>query len=102
MKAAAQAIDVARAAKDAVKRINEALESATKRLNELKADTEAINTPRVQAAATQIQVAIDRSTITARQLRQIAFGALALPPQATVELESPEIDALAFGMEDKS
>ena len=100
MKATALAIDVAKSAKEAMERINAALEVARKRLVELSQDKEAIQTPRVQDAVTKISAALKGAEMTALAIRRVALGALSLPPQAQVELTNDEIVALTFGLDE--
>ncbi len=99
MKATALSIEIAKSAKDALVRINAAIEAANKRAKELLADKEALSTPRIQTAIAQIQTAITAANETHQTLRRIALGCLVLGSGSTVDLTELEILALTFGLE---
>ncbi len=96
MKATTTAIDCAKSAKNALNRVQAAMEEAIKRLAQLNQEEKQ---PRTQAAIEQIQMALKTSELVHHSLRRIALQSLALDPMAMIELEAGDLASLSYGLE---
>ncbi len=99
MKAQLTALECAISARNALKRVNEAIDAATKRLAELNKLED--KTTRIVGAIETIQAAMRTADNAHKVARRVALAALAIDPKSTVELGEVELAALAYGLEDE-
>ena len=97
MKATLTALELAKASRDCLRRINGALEEATKRLSQLTQEHPV--TPRIATAIEQIQTAMKTADTTKKVASRIAFAALCTGPEAVFELGDIELATLSYGIE---